>query len=247
MLITVRAYRHTDLDLMLLGDALGKNYSGFIRECLRCYLRGVPLRAGIPEIPFVPSEHVTNQSKSTGVMLKEGDDTDIIAMLKNIRYGYRNNFVKNIVRMYTMMHCIAAYAENEACYAMLRLPQEAKLNNTAVLSIPEARPKSTEPKKEFVSRPKFVAEPKPVPEKSAVAQDVIVPTTVSEQSPAVMQSSPAEPITPAEPAPAYVPPADAAWGEADAVVEVREEAPVTQAGSADDEMDILDMFAGIIG
>ena len=245
MLITVRAYRHSDLDLMLLGSAMGKNFTGFIRECLRCYLRGVPLRAGIPDIPFVPSEQVTSQSKSTGVMLKDNDDADVIAMLKNIRFGYRNNFVKNVVRMYTIRQSIAAYADNEACYNMLMLPQEAKYHNTEILPVyePATRPVS---KSEYVPKPKFVAAPKPAQKEAPISQ------TVPEQRPEPVSAAREEALTtqnvPTLPneTPAHANEENNSWGEEDVVLTTPEET-IPKTGTEDDEMDVLSMFSGIIG
>lgn len=243
MLITVRAYRHTDLDLMLLKDAMGKNFSGFIRECLRCYLRGVPLRAGIPDIPFVRSELVTDQMKPTGVMLKDSEDADVIAMLKNIRLGYRNNFVKNIVRMYTIRHCIAAYADNETCYAMLLLPQEVKLSNTTILPIPEQAPVEKK-KSEFVPKPKYVPETpkKPVPQPVTEIPANVMPAAAS-PVPVMENTSSSTDVNETQSLPKAE---DLSWGAEDVVQVVEEEVPATASADSDAEMDILNMFAGML-
>lgn len=230
MLITVRAYRHSDLDLMLLGITMGKNFSGFIRECLHCYLRGVPLRAGIPDIPFVPSENITMQSKSTGVMLKEDEDADVISVLKNIRYGYRNNFVKNIVRMFTVRNCIAAYADNETCFNFLMSLQGKKEERviTPVLPVPEVVSTQKE-KSAFVPKPKFRSEDYP-----AKGTADTTPMTV--------------PVAPAPTTVSTSPPSnDGAWGAEDTTTQTTPSQEATSTRNNDDDIDVLDMFAGIIG
>lgn len=158
MLITVRAYQHSDLDLILLGRAMGRNYSGFIRECLRCYLRGVPLRAGIPTLSFVSDGELKGQMMQTAVTLKESEDADVIAMMKNIRDRYKNNFVKNIVRMYTATQCIAAYANNSFAFAHLSKSAEERLRDTGVLPVPNVPKVKRVYAQPFIPRPKYKSE-----------------------------------------------------------------------------------------
>ena len=227
MLVTVRAYRHSDLDLMLLGDALGKNYSGFIRECLKSYLRGTPLHAGIPAIPFVPSDFLASESKSTGVMLKESDDADVIALLKNIRYGYRNNFIKNIIRMFTLRQSIASYADNARCFSVL-------------MGVPSAEPAVTQTVAPVISPAPVIL---PIPEqperkerkaKSVVATKTELPASVELPVP---ETSPDEPLS-----------SPVAMPEHEDVM-TNTEIPLNKESDdrSDEEDALLDMFAGLIG
>lgn len=189
MLITVRAYQHSDLDLILLGKAMGRNYSGFIRECLRCYLRGVPLRAGIPTLSFVSDGELKGQMMQTAVTLKESEDADVIAMMKNIRDRYKNNFVKNIVRMYTAAQCIAAYANNAFAFAHLSKSTEERLRDTEVLPVPNVPKVKRVYAQPFIPRPKYKSEV--VSEKEVKASA----TAVTERTPASVPVATAPVVT----------------------------------------------------
>jgi len=122
MTITVRLYRHTDLDLLLLCGAYGKRFARFASECLRSYIRNIPpYLAGMPDIEFVENHDSLVSSKYVGVSFSPTEDADILSFLKNnIRYGYRNNFIKNVLRFYAGRACVAAYCSTKDGYEYLK-------------------------------------------------------------------------------------------------------------------------------
>lgn len=121
MTITVRLYRHSDLDLLLLCHAYGKRFARLVSDCLRSYIRNIPpYLAGAPNIEFIENHENIVSSKYIGVSLSSTEDADVLAFLKNnIRYGYRNNFIKNILRLYAGRACIAAYCSTKDGYDYL--------------------------------------------------------------------------------------------------------------------------------
>lgn len=122
MTITVRLYRHSDLDLMLLCGAYGKRFARFASECVKSYIRNIPpYLAGVPDIEFVEDHDDIVSSKYVGLSFSSREDGDVLDFLKNnIRYGYRNNFIKNILRLYAGKICIAAYCSTKAGYDRLK-------------------------------------------------------------------------------------------------------------------------------
>lgn len=110
MMITLRLYRQHDLDLITLYRHPTFSLPIAIKNALISYVRGKPLYIKQPtpykitneKIPKIVQMHISLDNKF---------DTDIINWLKNIKEGYRNSLLKNIVRGYICAPCIYSYGE----------------------------------------------------------------------------------------------------------------------------------------
>lgn len=161
MTITVRLYRHSDLDLMLLCNAYGKRFARFVAECIRSYIRKTPpFLAGVPDIVFIKDHENIVSSKYVGVSFSPEEDADILVFLKeNIRYGYRNNFIKNILRFYAGSACIAAYCSTEEGCNYLKNQNTSPVQTTIAVT-PKIIPTFNVPKKKSVRPPASAPKPR---------------------------------------------------------------------------------------
>lgn len=111
MKINVRLYRMHDYDLMSLKYTKSICFSAMIKSILKSYAEGnmynveipIPTQKNVKELPYITQ---------TQFKLDEVKDKVVIDMLNHIKDGYRNNFIKNLVRQYLKAGCLVEYFEN---------------------------------------------------------------------------------------------------------------------------------------
>lgn len=110
MKINVRLYRMHDYDLISLKYTKSICFSAMIKSILKSYAEGnlynieipVPTQKNVKDLPYITQ---------TQFKLDEIKDKSVIDMLGNIKDGYRNNFIKNVIRLYLKTGCLVEYFE----------------------------------------------------------------------------------------------------------------------------------------
>ena len=128
MNVEIRIYKRFDTDILSLHDA-GFSVSKMMTEALSAYANGLPCHFILDEI--VPFD--LNDKKSIRIRLKlKKNDYNTIALLQNIKHGYRSNFCKQVFRN-------ALIQQNLMCYysdiSMLSF-HEANLKTVNMLAYP---------------------------------------------------------------------------------------------------------------
>lgn len=111
MKINVRLYRMHDYDLMSLKYTKSICFSAMIKSILKSYAEGnmynveipIPTQKNVKELPYI---------SQVQFKLDDVKDKIVINMLSQIKDGYRNNFIKNLVRQYLKAGCLVEYFEN---------------------------------------------------------------------------------------------------------------------------------------
>lgn len=125
MNIMVRLYTRHDLDLI----ALKKNKYFDFNKCLKlaviAWARGD--NYSIPSPP-TSTENVFFELKPVALHFTLGkNEEDVIEKLKNIKYGYRNSFLKNLFRYYMCSPELSIYYDNTG---FIPSPTNKKAENT---------------------------------------------------------------------------------------------------------------------
>ncbi|MCR5021645.1 MULTISPECIES: hypothetical protein [Ruminococcus] len=96
MYVQVRLYVHQDNDLMMINNAPGFNLDTIIHDAVCAFVRGEDF-----EIPSLTIKK--KNMKDSGricVTFDERSDADVISYLKTVRYGFMNDYLKQITKRY---------------------------------------------------------------------------------------------------------------------------------------------------
>ncbi len=96
--IKLYLYRPHDIDLLFCDKENFINQAAYI--CLKAFVKNEFFRIHIPDGPCSEPKRRSHQYL---VELNVDKDKDIISMWENIPMGTRNNFLKNILRMYLLI------------------------------------------------------------------------------------------------------------------------------------------------
>ena len=115
MRITLRLYRQHDLDLVALYRHKGFYFSKAVKQMIVAYANGSEYTP--PEIdPGDISSGLVATSVTYHITLDENDPQEAAAidLLKDIKYGYRNSFIKALVRTYMGVLPLHAYSQSNS-------------------------------------------------------------------------------------------------------------------------------------
>lgn len=143
MVFTLRFYRHSDLDLIhILWSMPIKKRNQFIQQCINNFIgHYVPLELTDTDMTLCyQQQELINQVYSTGISLNE----EQARLVRNIKTGYKNNAIKNIIRANMQLNGIAAYAKNPDAYQWISAMENAFQNKMQVFYHPEALPDTVE-------------------------------------------------------------------------------------------------------
>lgn len=180
MNVTIRCYKKQDYDLLTLYQDPNFNLTKAIRMAVHAYANGESVMIAIPpysgeiEIPKVLQFHVA--------FTEEDDGEEVIQLLKNVQSGFRNNFIKNLVRSYLIGMRGEYYLKKGVQFQ----PPSIDTDNLDIYRVKENvfRPKKQQknPVKKTVSKP-LREKPEPAVEdrQKVVVEDV--PKPVVEKKP----------------------------------------------------------------
>lgn len=122
MVFTMRIYRMHDLDIIMLLKASDIAFGKTLKQVLKSYIQGNVYRIDVSghwkdiEPRDLPNEVFY------GLKLNEEKDADIIQLLNQMTDGYKNSFIKHVLRMYTEPFALSCfYSDKES----MRLPINA--------------------------------------------------------------------------------------------------------------------------
>lgn len=116
MMVTLRLYRQHDLDLITLYRHPLFSLPNAIKMSLCGYVRNQKFFINQPE-PYEIGNEKISKIVQIHIQLSEKTEKDVIDWLKNIKDGYRNSVLKNVIRAYMAGPCIYSYIkENEDAF-----------------------------------------------------------------------------------------------------------------------------------
>lgn len=167
MNLTVRLYWQHDLDLICLHVSPDFPSFGILcKKALCAYVRGTEFSIPVPD-EFHWNKYV--DSKTCVVHLDQEKDKDVIQFMEGIKYGFRCNFLKQIVRGYMDFCFVTPYRKENSVNVKSRVHRNKKnaADSSAILEEPpvsEKTPKNSVPKaaieKEPVNNVSNTAKPK---------------------------------------------------------------------------------------
>lgn len=99
MKVTMRLYRQHDLDLIYIyKQRKDLGFSKTLKNILNNYQFGYEKRLPTVNIEEIKPENFPHESVQLHLYLSEEKDANAIAVLKSIKRGYRNSFLKNLLR-----------------------------------------------------------------------------------------------------------------------------------------------------
>lgn len=115
MMITLRLYRQHDLDLITLYRHPSFSLPAAIKKALKAYVKKEQFAIKQPATYELPKEKIS-KIVQMHIALKEDEDSDIIEWIKDIKEGFRNSVLKNIIRGYLVGPYVYAYQKSStAC------------------------------------------------------------------------------------------------------------------------------------
>ena len=111
MMVTLRLYRQHDLDLITLYRHPNFSLPNAMKTSLCAYVRNESFQIKQPE-PYKIGEEKISKIVQMHIQLSEKTEGDVIAWLKNIKEGYRNSVLKNVIRAYISGPCTYSYIKD---------------------------------------------------------------------------------------------------------------------------------------
>ena len=108
MMVTLRLYRQHDLDLITLYRHPLFSLPNAIKMSLCAYVRNQKFFIKQPQ-PYEIGNEKISKIVQIHIQLSEKSEGDVIEWLRNIKDGYRNSVLKNVIRAYMAGPCIYSY------------------------------------------------------------------------------------------------------------------------------------------
>lgn len=129
MKIILRLYRQHDLDLIALHKNPKFCLTKAMKVALGAYVRNENIKIEPPEAADFQFETIP-KIVTLFLVLNDNKDKDLIKWIENVRPGYRNSAVKNIVRNYLLSIPIYIYSKEEKASEKPPSTEEAILVKT---------------------------------------------------------------------------------------------------------------------
>lgn len=113
MMVTIRMYRQHDLDLITLYRHPNFSLPAAIKKALIAYVRKEQLIIKQPA-PYQMEKEKISRIVQVHINLNEEYEKDIIDWIKDIKEGFRNSVLKNIIRGYIAGPFIYTYQKSES-------------------------------------------------------------------------------------------------------------------------------------
>ena len=104
----MRLYRQHDMDLVGLYKTEGFKFQKQVKAALKAYVRNETYKIEQPKNPVIKKGYVAKVTL-LHIYLDNKEDADVINTLNTIRVGYKNAFLKAIVRKYLDYEPLDAY------------------------------------------------------------------------------------------------------------------------------------------
>lgn len=109
MHVILRLYRMHDYDIMLLKYNKHVNFSKTVRSILRSFADHKIYNIDYSEVVYdIDPKNIPYKSQLV-INFDEEKDKKVIEMLLNIKDGYRNSFIRDVIRLYTSTFFLTQY------------------------------------------------------------------------------------------------------------------------------------------
>lgn len=111
MMVTLRLYRQHDLDLITLYKHPNFSLPNAMKTALCAYVRNEKFFIKQPQ-PYELGKEKISKIVQMHIQLSYSTEQDVIDWLKNIKEGYRNSVLKNVIRSYMAGPCVYSYVND---------------------------------------------------------------------------------------------------------------------------------------
>ena len=130
--LPIRLYRQHDLDLIALFLQTETFLPSFAKGCIKMFAAGKKEYFIMPKIESIPNDSQIHNHYQMTLYFDTIEDVRAIALLESIRDGYKNGFVKNVIRSYMYGGYCAHYFNDprqiEDYYKMMNSLNSSVLN-----------------------------------------------------------------------------------------------------------------------
>ena len=110
--IEVKLYYYHDIDLVSIYRSADISFPDATKKALKAYAEGKAFKIKVGEKKEKRTHEIYKKCFHYYIALNEEKDKEIIELLNNITFGYRNNFIKTVLRHYLGCELSAEYLTN---------------------------------------------------------------------------------------------------------------------------------------
>ena len=110
--IEVKLYYYHDIDLVSIYRSADISFPDATKKALKAYAEGKAFKIKVGEKKEKRTHEIYKKCFHYYIALNEEKDKEIIELLSNITFGYRNNFIKTVLRHYLGCELSAEYLTN---------------------------------------------------------------------------------------------------------------------------------------
>ena len=110
--IEVKLYYYHDIDLVSIYRSADISFPDATTKALKAYAEGKAFKIKVGEKKEKRTHEIYKKCFHYYIALNEEKDKEIIELLNNITFGYRNNFIKTVLRHYLGCELSAEYLTN---------------------------------------------------------------------------------------------------------------------------------------
>lgn len=110
--IEVKLYYYHDIDLVSIYRSADISFPDATKKALKAYAEGKAFKIKVGEKKDKRTHEIYKKCFHYYIALNEEKDKEIIELLNNITFGYRNNFIKTVLRHYLGCELSAEYLTN---------------------------------------------------------------------------------------------------------------------------------------
>ena len=117
---TIRLYQRHDMDLITFCELYEVSFARAAYCVLKSFVKGETFVLAIPPKKMNSDDELKHLYHKK-LILDTEKDKDVIALLENVLPGYKNSFIKNLLRQYIRMPATELYMKSEEAYEEIHL------------------------------------------------------------------------------------------------------------------------------
>ena len=128
---TIRLYQRHDMDLITFCELYEVSFARATYCVLKSFVKGETFVLAIPPKKMNSDDELKHLYHKK-LILDTEKDKDVIALLENVLPGYKNSFIKNLLRQYIRMPATELYMKSEEAYEEIHLLENSLKKGTRV-------------------------------------------------------------------------------------------------------------------
>ena len=128
---TIRLYQRHDMDLITFCELYEVSFARAAYCVLKSFVKGETFVLAIPSKKMNSDDELKHLYHKK-LILDTEKDKDVIALLENVLPGYKNSFIKNLLRQYIRMPATELYMKSEEAYEEIHLLENSLKKGTRV-------------------------------------------------------------------------------------------------------------------